>query len=343
MESGGDDRSNLVGRYNWFTKQPDWYAHFETALQSLTYDNEAVALREESSAKLFGEHIEASVSRMELFEQCAFRHFSQYGLNLKERDIYRLEAFDIGELFHAVLKDISDVLKRENKTWKTMTEEECRHITGEVTKAVIPKIQRHILESSNHFRYVQYKLTNIMQSVTKTLREQAIQSNFETIDLEVEFGRKSPLQSPVYTLDNGATMSLRGRIDRVDQATTDRGSYMQVVDYKSSEQSLSFTDVLHGISLQMPVYLDIVVNGAKSWMGIEAHTGGMFYFHVHNPVIDLTEADEDTVIAAERFKSYKMNGWLQKDPAVASLMDEEFTDTGASRMVPAKLKKRREF
>lgn len=56
-------------------------------------------------------------------------------------------------------------------------------------------------------------------------------------------------------------------------------------------------------------------------------------------MIDLTEADEKTVIAAERFKSYKMNGWLQKDLTVASLMDEEFTNTGASRMVPAKLKK----
>ena len=45
---------------------------------------------------------------MELFNRCAYAHFAQHGLSLRERDIFKLDAPDIGELFHAALKRIAD-------------------------------------------------------------------------------------------------------------------------------------------------------------------------------------------------------------------------------------------
>ncbi|GAK00007.1 hypothetical protein [Geomicrobium sp. JCM 19055] len=91
----------------------------------------------------------------------------------------------------------------------------------------------------------------------------------------------------------------------------------------------------------MPVYLDIVVNGSKSWLGIEADVGGMFYFHIHNPVIDIAESIDDETLHLERFKQHKLSGWLQKDSTIASLMDETLPEYGKSHVVPATLKKRR--
>jgi len=325
--------------YHWLLDAKAYEAQLRTALDSLTYKNEAVPISETLTNQLYGEQIEASVSRMELFEQCAFRHFSQYGLQLRDREVFRLEAFDIGELFHAALKEISDYLKATNQSWKTIRADECRDITQKSVERLLPKIQRNILESTNHFRYVSQKLLAIVQTVTQTLRQQAQLSNFETIDLEVQFGKGTSLPSPVYPLSNGTNMLLRGRIDRVDRSETESGSFLQVIDYKSSKKTLSFSDVLHGISLQMPVYLDIVVNGSKSWLGIEADVGGMFYFHIHNPVIDIAESIDDETLHLERFKQHKLSGWLQKDPTIASLMDETLPEYGKSHVVPATLKK----
>ncbi len=58
---------------------------------------------------------------MELFNRCAYAHFAQHGLSLRERDIFKLDAPDIGELFHAALKRIADRLLRENRTWADLS------------------------------------------------------------------------------------------------------------------------------------------------------------------------------------------------------------------------------
>ena len=70
-------------------------------LYAMSYTNEEQPLSREISSLLYGSKLTASVSRMERFAACPFLQFVTHGLRLKERPIYRLEAPDIGQLFHA--------------------------------------------------------------------------------------------------------------------------------------------------------------------------------------------------------------------------------------------------
>ena len=83
-------------------------------LSSLFYENKAKKLSTETTKQLYGEDILASVSRMEMFNGCPFSHFAAHGLKLRERQIFRLDAPDIGEMFHGALKMISDYLNEES-------------------------------------------------------------------------------------------------------------------------------------------------------------------------------------------------------------------------------------
>ena len=65
---------------------------------------------------------------MELFNRCAYAHFAQHGLSLRERDIFKLDAPDIGELFHAALKKIADKLLREKPHLGGFIHKECEHL-----------------------------------------------------------------------------------------------------------------------------------------------------------------------------------------------------------------------
>ena len=56
---------------------------------------------------------------MELFHSCPFSHFAQHGLKLRERQVFRLEAPDIGELFHAALKYIAETVMVQKISWST--------------------------------------------------------------------------------------------------------------------------------------------------------------------------------------------------------------------------------
>ncbi|MBM7839137.1 ATP-dependent helicase/nuclease subunit B [Alkalihalobacillus xiaoxiensis] len=325
--------------YNWFVAREDYHPALSSVLKSLYETYEPLTLNQETTKGVFGEHLVASVSRMELFEQCAFRHYSQYGLRLKERDVYRFEAFDMGELFHAVLNEVSDQLKAARQTWKTIEESALKAMTIEAVKRLAPTIQRNILESSNHYRYISEKLEQITDQVTNALHKQAKQSMFETIDLEVDFGPQTEIPSPVYQLGNGMTMSLRGRIDRVDQARLADGHILQVVDYKSSGRSLAFSDVIHGLSLQLPIYLQMVVNGSEAWLGEQSQMGGMFYFHLHNPVMDGDVNMDSQELDELLLNQFKLSGWLADDGDVASLMDQSLIERKKSNIIPVELKK----
>ena len=79
-------------------------------LSALTYDNKTVQLSESLSKDLYGTTINASVSRFEGYQSCPFKHFASHGLRLNERTKYKLENFDLGDIFHQVLKFISEKL-----------------------------------------------------------------------------------------------------------------------------------------------------------------------------------------------------------------------------------------
>ncbi|RQW22893.1 helicase-exonuclease AddAB subunit AddB [Bacillus sp. C1-1] len=320
--------------YHWFRQQEQWHSSLKAALESLDYAYKEVPLPIEKVRDLYGSELVMSVSRMELFKQCSFRHFGQYGLKLKERDVYKLEAFDIGELFHMVLKLMSHKQKDRNKTWKKLSFDECREMTIAAVEEVAPIIQRKILLSTNHYQYISDKLEEIALNVTEAIRQQALLSKFETIGLEVAFGPQTNLSLPSYPLEHGMSMTVRGRIDRIDQATVDGQSYLSVIDYKSSATALAFSDVIEGLSLQIPVYLTVALKGSEAWLEQSSQIGGMFYFHIHNPVLEDTEQEEE-----ERLKAFKLSGWMPKDRQLATLFDQSLEETTKSNVVPIEFKK----
>ena len=88
-----------------------------------------------------------------------------------------------------------------------------------------------------------------------------------------------------FTLKNGCTMELVGRIDRVDKAESSKGLLLRIVDYKSSDKGLDLAEVYYGLALQMLTYLDLSITHSTDWLGMKASPAGVLYFHVHDPMI----------------------------------------------------------
>ena len=84
-------------------------------MSALTFDNETVKLGETLSKDLYGKEINASVSRFEGYQQCPFKHYASHGLKLNERTKYELQNFDLGDIFHSVLKYISERINGDFK------------------------------------------------------------------------------------------------------------------------------------------------------------------------------------------------------------------------------------
>lgn len=323
--------------YNWYLKDEQWRRPLDMLLRSLFYRNDTRQLEADTSRKLYGAKVRTSVSRMERFVACPFSHFASHGLKLKERQLYRLQAPDIGQLFHAALSQMAVQLQEQNRSWGSLSAEECRREAEMTVERLAPMLQGEILLSSKRYGYISRKLKNIVSRASIILGEQSRRGSFEPVGLELDFGPGKPLPPLTFSLENGAVMEVVGRIDRVDMAQGDDGLLLRVIDYKSGQKDLRLHEVYYGLSLQMLTYLDVLLTYAEHWLGSKSLPAGTLYFHVHDPILQSSNGLTMDQAAEELLKRFKMKGLLMADRDVISKMDSSL-DKGHSSILPVAVK-----
>ncbi|MBX5319220.1 MULTISPECIES: helicase-exonuclease AddAB subunit AddB [Staphylococcus] len=309
-------------------------------ITSLTYDNETIQLNESLTQQLYGKTINASVSRFEGYQQCPFKHYASHGLRLNERTKYELQNFDLGDIFHSVLKHISD---RVEGDFKNLDRKKIRALTEEALEMILPKVQFNLLNSSAYYKYLSRRICSIVETTLSALKYQTGFSKFVPQRFETGF-RKSPknkeelVAQPLHT-KQGIPINIRGQIDRIDTYTKGDHSYVNIIDYKSSTSSatLDLTKVYYGLQMQMMTYMDIVLQNQER-LGLTdiVKPGGLLYFHVHEPRIKFenwSKIDEEK-LDKELIKSFKMSGLLNSDEEVIDAIDSRMEPSFTSDIVP---------
>lgn len=294
-------------------------------------------LTSELTHELYGETMSSSVSRVESYYSCPFQHFATYGLNLRERSEYTLEAPAIGDLFHAALKWVSDEIMQTGVSWASLSKEDCFRLARESVEGIAPYFFHRILLSTSRHVYIKRKLIGIIQRTIGALRSQATASTFEPIAVEVGFGPGEQMPPLSIPLKRGGQMNLRGRIDRVDASKVNDKTYIRIVDYKSSAKALDLTEVYYGLSLQMLTYLDVALEHADEWLQLHADPAGMLYVHVHNPMVRSIQELSEEAIEEEMMKSFSMKGYVLEDLSIVKEMDHDIEQS--SKIIPARVKK----
>ncbi|RLL45035.1 helicase-exonuclease AddAB subunit AddB [Oceanobacillus piezotolerans] len=323
---------------NWYITNHPKHSTTYSVLQSLFYENKPQSLERDTVEALYPKEIKASVSRLESYFRCSYQHFAKYSLKLDERKTYKLDAPDIGMLFHEAIKIITEWIQREGKDFNQLNKNDAESYANKAVSNLSPVLQHQILHSSNRYKYIKQKLQEIIARATFILSEQARQSHFSPIGLELGFGEGETLPPLSMKLPNGYELMLRGRIDRVDKATNMDDLYLRIIDYKSSARGLNLLEVYYGLALQMLAYLDVVLTHSERWLKQKATPAGVLYFHVHNPMISKSKRISNDEIEKEIFKHYKMKGLILSNEEIVKMMDTTL-EGNTSQIIPAGLKK----
>ncbi len=164
----------------------------------------------------------------------------------------------------------------------------------------------------------------IIQSITM--------SDFNILGNELEFKKNAKYPPIELTLDNGKRVEITGKIDRVDIAQNEDGSYVRIIDYKSSLKNIDLNEVVAGLQIQLLTYLDAVTTIENLL------PAGVLYFNLTDPMIKATKSMTDEEIEQEIKKQFKMQGLILADVKVAKMMDKTL-DKGASNIIPAYIDK----
>jgi ATP-dependent helicase/nuclease subunit B len=329
--------------YNWYAKSTGWQELGKHLVRGVFYQNIVNRLEEETSLKLYQKRMQVSASRLERYSACPFSHFLSYGLRLKERRIYRLDNPDIGRFFHAALKNVALSLQEKGLDWGQLSREECWKLTEIEVEQLVPRLQQEILLSSSRYRYLAQKLKETIGRTAIYLGEQARRGKFCPVGVEVTFGPGGVLPPISFMLGNEALMELHGRIDRVDLAKSKDGkAYVSIIDYKSGKIELDLLKVYHGLSLQIFIYLDVILTHSPVWLGEKVLPAGVFYFHIHAPLLNSSVILPPEKVEQEMLKRYKLRGRVIADPEVVALFDDQL-QSGYSKVIPVGLTAKKSF
>ncbi|MDO4549150.1 MAG: PD-(D/E)XK nuclease family protein, partial [Clostridia bacterium] len=247
-----------------------------------------------------------SVSRLERYASCPFRHFASYAIRPEEFRVYELSPRDAGIFYHEALERF---MKKYAPSLGEMTAEQSRESMDEITGQLIDKALSAAFEPSELEKAEAGRMRVVARRAAEIITRQFDGSKFIPVGLEADI----EAQTATVAIDDAR---LIGRIDRVDVFEDEDSRYVRVVDYKKGSRKVSLPEIYAGLQLQLTLYLATAISR------YDGKPAGMFYFSVRDPLIDTDERDPELVDLARR-KLLRLDGITLDDKRVVEAMAED--------------------
>ena len=320
--------------YRWYQKDETRKKQLEWLLQAAFYENPQTGISRAVAKALYGSVLINSATRLEQFASCAFAHFLQYGMKLKEREKYEFSAADMGEVMHETLEKFSGKLKRKGYRWAELTEEQRNSLVDESVEEIVHDYGNTILHSSSRNAYLITRIRNIMYCTVWALQDQIQKGKFEPGGFELSFAAEEYLDSINIHLSDDEKLKLRGRIDRMDLCETEDKVYVKIIDYKTGGTTLDLPALYHGLQLQLAVYLNAGVElEQKKHPEKTVEPAGIYYYHIQDPFVAAESVDAEKN-PEEILKALRMDGLSRNEEEILSLLDQTFAPGKHSSVIP---------
>ncbi len=287
---------------------------------------------------LYGRSLQNSVTRLETFAACAYRHFLQYGLALKEREEFGFENVDMGNVYHAVLESFGAKLTEQGYTWFDFPREFGERAVRESLEAYAAVYGDTVLYSSARSEYAITRMGRILARTVLTLQHQLKKGSFRPEEYELSFRSVQDLESVRVTLSEDERMYLQGRIDRIDTAEDDEHVYVKVIDYKSGKRQFDLVAMYYGLQLQLVVYMNAAMETeGRKHPDKEIVPAALLYYHVDDPTVETGQELSEEELDARIAERLKMNGVVNADPEIVRRLDQDMGDK--SDVIPVERRK----
>lgn len=287
---------------------------------------------------LYGKHLENSVTRLETYAACAYRHFLQYGLTLREREEFGFESVDMGNVYHGVLEQFSAKLEESEYTWFDFPEEFGRDTVKEALEQYAAVYGASILYSSARNEYAVTRMGRILTRTVLTLQRQLQKGSFVPDEYEMSFHFAGNLESVNIALSDSEKMRLQGRIDRIDIAEDEERVYVKVIDYKSGSRQFDIAALYYGLQLQLVVYMNAALEVEKErHPGKEVVPAALLYYHIDDPTVETPEELSMEEINEKLQAKLRMGGVVNSEPDIVERLDRYMEDK--SDVIPVEKKK----
>lgn len=325
--------------YQWFAQLPQGNDPVTVlrrkAWGALSYTNQA-RLTDEVAGGLFKSPLRCSVSRLETFAACPFRHFARYGLRLEPREDPDVTAIDLGNLYHGVLDQVVKSIIAEKADLTALDHEKIHRLIARVSDQLGRELRGELMISSARNQYLLQRIRKTVEQVVAAQEAMARRSTLRPRWTELSFGlRDAVLPALRLITPAGRVVDLHGKIDRVD--LIEQESAFAVLDYKLHGDKLSLTSVYHGLSLQLLTYLLVLQAQSTSLFGKPLTPAAAFYVKLLRKLEQVADSRKAPDPSDPSFHlKHKPRGVF--DARFLHHLDHELVPGGKSEVVQASIK-----
>lgn len=290
---------------------------------------------------LYGEQIRMSASRMDTIKSCHFAFFMQYGLKVKERRKAGLDAPEIGTFLHYLLENTAKEVKQRGG-FGAVSEEERNQIIERYIDRFAEESLGGLRDKSARFRYLFRRLKKTAYAIVHNVANELAVSDFEPYAFELEFSEESKMKAVKIEAAN-TTLSVGGKVDRVDGWLKDGKLYLRVVDYKTGKKKFDLAEILHGVGVQMLLYLFTLERHGMEALGGEGIEeivpAGVEYIPARDVILSMDRNASEEEIARAMQKELKRSGMFLYHADVLEAMEHGCTQSPC--FLPLSIKKKK--
>lgn len=292
-------------------------------------------LSPEAVQTLYGNKIRMSASRMDQLKRCHFGYFMQYGLKAKERKAAGFDAPEIGTFIHYLLENVTrDVSKLGG--YGSVDHETLRSMVRTYVDRYAKECIDHFEAKSARFRYLFSRLRSSAYTMIENIADELANSDFKPMAFELGFGGGGEL--PAITIHEGdTTLSVSGKVDRVDGWVYDDKLYLRVVDYKTGKKSFDLTDIRYGLGIQMLLYLFTLAEKGEKFFNKEIVPAGVLYMPARDVILRMERGTSEEKLSEAMHKELRRSGMVLSEPNVLRAMEHSALET--PRYLPLQINK----
>ncbi len=330
-------REALEGVGNWLTELKDgmipempqaWRTALVQLLHNGTYGKAAHRLLEEMLPQKEEQKLEKdtarklfmtdrlSISRLEQFASCPYRHFIDYGLRPVKQEEFTYESNDAGTFFHEALDRYMKQAGTQ-KDWPYFTAEQVDNVMDTILTELTEEWKDTPLREDAMGEWTGEGYLRRVRRAAQVLTRFAANSEFRTIATEQPFGENDGLPPVVITLADGSKTAIRGQIDRIDTYENGEGVWLRVVDNKSRGKKPDPAKMEDGEQLQLMIYLKAA---ADSMPG--TRPAGAMFFPIEDKEVS-TDEDNPEKIENDRISEVRMKGLVTAEEDLIRAMDRD--------------------
>ena len=278
------------------------------------------------SKKLFASgDIYITPSKIDVYNNCPFKYFLQYGLKLNVIKPMAIDAANRGSIMHHVFEN---VLLHFGEGFSDAPDEEISALVSTLLHDYFKEALGGNFGKSEKFKADYARFHGACLDILFNLREEYKASKFRPVRFEYELRQqdgKSILSIPI---NEGLSVCFYGVVDRVDTYTAPDGTrYIRIADYKTGSKKLDYKDIYNGLNLQMLIYMLALTEGTDTNFN-SCVPAGVIY--VNSGFLkcekDYDPLSDDTVSRLEEAqKQFVRTGLIIEDLVSLEAMDSEFS------------------